>query len=223
MQGVRSDHSGLVAGISRHIAALRGGERRDRMMQRLARTGIHAQVFGLQPFLLRQLLDQIIGKPVAVASALRRNRYDRFARRRCLARLRQSLTRLHAPPLHEPGSERAFRRELVVRPAAQPHVVHRRASSARDGLDVVELEPPQHPDRSTQPASGLGRSRIAEAGRSRHRRRRRSGPGIDSGGRGRAGRLHRLRAGQRLGRCRTGRLRVPRRRDPGRLRRGDRR
>jgi hypothetical protein len=50
-------------------------------MQRLARPRIHPDILRLQAFQLRNLFNQIVGEPVGVASALRRDRNHCFAGR----------------------------------------------------------------------------------------------------------------------------------------------
>ncbi len=72
-------HSGFVTGICGHIAALRRSEGSDGVMQRLARSGIEANVFGLKAFELRQLVDQVFGQPVGVAATLSSDGNDGLA------------------------------------------------------------------------------------------------------------------------------------------------
>ena len=79
--GVGGEHAGFVSGIGGDIAALRGSECRHRVMQRLARPGIDADLFQLQPFHFGQRLHQIVGEIVGIASALRDDGGNGLARR----------------------------------------------------------------------------------------------------------------------------------------------
>ena len=61
-------------------------------------------------------------------------------RRSCCARLQGRGTPRRRPlHAHEFAPELALRRELVVPPAAQPHVADRGLAAPRHGVDVVEL------------------------------------------------------------------------------------
>src|SRR5208283_1480607 len=65
--------------IGGHVAALGRGKGRDGVMQRLARSGIEANVFGPEAFELRQQVDQVFGQPVGVAAALGGDGNDGFS------------------------------------------------------------------------------------------------------------------------------------------------
>ena len=66
----RAQHAGFVTGVGGDVAACRGSEREHREVQRFAGAGESPHIFGLQPLLLRKLLDQVFGEPVGVAAGV---------------------------------------------------------------------------------------------------------------------------------------------------------